>query len=74
MRMENSFLAPSAPWDLTVKSVPDRLPELIERARHYVMTPEQMRAQRISFIYGQMSGEVSKEYIAQRLESWGGLG
>ena len=27
---------------------------LIERARHYKMTPEDYREQRVSFVYGQM--------------------
>lgn len=33
----------------------DRLRDLIERARHHKMTPEEKFEQRVSFVYGQQS-------------------
>ena len=36
-----------------IKTDPDLL-ALLEAAKHHVMTPEEIREQRISFVYGQM--------------------
>jgi hypothetical protein len=41
---------------------------LIEKAKRHVMTPEEQRAQRISFVYGQLmdcAPHVTKEEVAR---------
>lgn len=43
------------------------LAQLIERVRHHQMTPAETRAQRVSFVYGQMNGKLSKEEVRERL-------
>lgn len=45
--------------------------DLIERlkvAAKTKMTPEQVRAQKVSFIYGQMNGSITKERISSILD------
>lgn len=38
------------------------------KASKVKMTPEQVYAQRVSFIYGQMGGKISKQHITNILE------
>lgn len=47
------------------------LDRMVDAARNRQMTPAEVRAQRISFVYGQMNGAVSKEWISQRLTEMG---
>lgn len=47
------------------------LEQLLEEAKHHVMTPREIWLQRVSFVYGQMmdsSQEISKNYISDRAE------
>lgn len=47
--------------------MPDDLDELLEAAKHHKMTPAVKRAQRISWIYGEMEiespGKVTREEV-----------
>lgn len=43
------------------------LAELIARARSHVMTPAEIREQRVSFVYGQVGG--SKDKVREMLAS-----
>jgi len=47
------------------------LDRLIEAARNHVMTPEEVSEQRVSFVYGQMSGKWSKDQVRDHLVSCG---
>jgi hypothetical protein len=49
------------------RTEPALLDKLVEAARHYRMTPAEKRAQRISFVYGQVGPGISKERIAEIL-------
>lgn len=45
---------------------------LLEAASKRKMKPAEIREQRVSFVYGQMGGRVSKEWVRERLrESMG---
>lgn len=44
-----------------------RLLALIERARHHRMTPAEKAEQRVSFVYGQIGGTLSKDAIRAML-------
>ena len=49
----------------------DKLAKLLEQAKHHVMTPEEKRAQRISWVYGQMmdcAPEITKEEVARIID------
>lgn len=45
-----------------------RLLALLERSATYKMTPQERFAQRVSFVYGQMNGLVSKDRVREILE------
>lgn len=50
------------------------LEALIERARHHVMTPEEKRAQRRSWVIGEMMlehPEMTREYVEKLLDESG---
>jgi hypothetical protein len=49
------------------------LNELIARARLHRMTPEEIREQRISFIYGQMDGALSRDHVESIVDAFTGL-
>lgn len=42
---------------------PDLLFRLVAAARDYKMSPQEVFAQRVSFVYGQMNGKVTKEQV-----------
>jgi hypothetical protein len=46
---------------------PELLARMVGLARNYKMTPAEVKAQRISFVYGQIGGDVSKAEIARIL-------
>lgn len=50
------------------KTDPALLLKLAEAAR-YKMTPEERFAQRVSFVYGQMSGQISRDRVREILLS-----
>lgn len=48
---------------------------LLEDAKNHIMSPEERRAQKISFVYGQMmdcSPHITKEQVAARLDKMEG--
>lgn len=49
------------------QSLSERLEELVEKARNHVMTPEERFEQRVSFVYGQMNGSMTKDEVRQSL-------
>lgn len=46
---------------------PELLARLMEAARNYRMTPQEVFDQRVSFIYGQMNGVWSKDRVRAHL-------
>lgn len=50
------------------KTDPALLARLLEAARNYRPTPQEKFNQRVSFVYGQMMGRVSKERIRAILQ------
>jgi hypothetical protein len=46
---------------------PTLLDRLVDAARNYRMTPQEVFDQRVSFVYGQMNGEVTKEWVREQL-------
>lgn len=44
-----------------------RLALLMERARNHRMTPREKFEQRVSFVYGQMGGAITKEEARRQL-------
>ena len=58
--------------DLLSLRDPPALTALIERARQHKMTPQEVFDQRVSFVWGQMRGDVTKEWVRARLsgEGW----
>lgn len=56
----------------TPKTDPALLARLIAAARDHKMTPQERFAQRVSFVYGQMNGAVSKAWVRAHLAGDGG--
>lgn len=49
-----------------------RLEDLLRKAREHVMTPEERRAQRISYVYGQLmdcNPDVSREEVERIVDA-----
>jgi hypothetical protein len=46
---------------------PALLDRMVEAARNYRMSPQERFEQRVSFVYGQMSGDMTKEQVRKLL-------
>lgn len=49
------------------KTDPSLLERLVHAARHHRMTAEERFAQRVSFVYGQLGGALSRERVGEIL-------
>lgn len=51
---------------------PDLLDRLVEAARNIKMSPAEVFEQRVSFVWGQMNGEMTKDQVRERLRDMQG--
>lgn len=60
------------PWG-SLPSITPELQDLLERSRNYVMSPEERREQRISFVYANLSSRstLTKDDVRRIMEEQG---
>ena len=54
-------------FPIPIATDPDLLARLVNVARNYRMTPQEVFDQRVSFVFGQMNGAMTKDQIRSLL-------